>query len=149
VGDGEPASAQDASAWVEAMNNHVVSTSNYGIAIASGHNNHIYANRVVASGYLSNGQTIAAQNVGLYVWNAYHQSFFAANRADHNLVGWYRPLAKQRNDWWLPDCAPAQCTNNVALHGPTAPITLSDENAELAIWKRKLSGAHVLIGPDW
>ena len=63
LGDGEGA------AFVKAFNNQVVSTTNYGIAIYSGHDMEFFNNRVLSSGLLPDGRTIARQNVGVYIWD--------------------------------------------------------------------------------
>src|SRR5688572_15289619 len=58
-------------AFVEAFDNQVLDTTNYGIAISAGHDCAIYRNRIVSAGVLPGGTQIAAQNVGAYVWDSY------------------------------------------------------------------------------
>jgi hypothetical protein len=146
LGDGHPGSGEQSSAWVRAYNNQVVGTTNHGIAIAAGHDIAFHDNRVVSSGRLPDGGLLAAQNVGLYVWNLYHLSDFTNNVATDNVVGWYQPAHRHRNDWWLPDCS--RCGNNQRLKGGSA-ITLEDEASELTAWRSKVADAGVGIGPNW
>jgi hypothetical protein len=147
LGDGQTGSADEASAWVRAYANQVVSTTNYGIGISSGHDLAFYGNRVVGSGRLPDGSPIKAQNVGLYVWNIHDSEYFANNVARDNTVGWFQPSTGARNDWWLPDCAPG-CGNNTPLMG-SAAITLSEEAAEFQLWNAKVARSAVSVGPDW
>ena len=80
LADGNPTTLADATAYLSVYNNQVVATTNYGIGIACGHNNNMYNNRVVASGYLSDNVTfISAQNVGAYVDNLHSNPYFSNN----------------------------------------------------------------------
>jgi len=85
----------------------VVSTTNYGIGISSGHNNVAYNNTVISSGLLPNGQKIASQNVGIYVWNQGDPNW-GNNQEYGNTVGWMGPSGS-RNDTWTraPPARPA------------------------------------------
>lgn len=95
LGDGSSSTAEGAVGFIRAFHNQVVSTSNQGIAIAAGHDVEAYENRVISSGYLPGGKTIAAQNVGIYVWDVHrnkrHNTFYN-NVVRDNLVGWAKPL---------------------------------------------------------
>jgi hypothetical protein len=147
LGDGRPKSSRErSSAWVHAYNNQVIGTTNHGIAIAAGHDIAFHDNRVVSSGRLPDGELLAGQNVGLYIWNLYRLSDFTNNVATDNVVGWYQPADRHRNDWWLPDCS--RCGNNRPLKGGSA-ITLEDEASELTAWRYKVADAGVPIGPSW
>ena len=146
LGDGHPGSEEQFPAWVRAYNNQVVGTTNYGIAIAAGHDIAFHDNRVVSSGRLPDGELLAAQNVGLYIWNLYRLSDFTNNVATDNVVGWYQPAERHRNNWWLPDCS--RCANNQPLK-PGAAITLEDEASELTAWRSKVADAGARIGPGW
>jgi hypothetical protein len=130
LGDGHTGSG-----YAEAYNNVVVSTTNYGIAISGGHHQRIYNNRVISSGLLPDGRKIAAQNVGIYIWD-YHRagSGFNNNSGSGNLVGWMRTHSNGafpvgRADWWVPDAS--SWTNNV--HWSPNP-TLAMEANEYALW---------------
>ena len=105
-------------AYVEAYNNHVLSTTNYGVAIASGHDMVFHHNRVLSSGLLPDGRRVAAQNVGVYIWDLYAQgpAGFYNNTAHDNLVGWANQAGTGRNDWWVPDATSFE--NNAHWEGP-------------------------------
>ena len=136
LGDGTATdTAATAAAFVNAYNNIVVSTTNYGIAIAAGHDNTIYDNTIISSGLLSNGQTIADQNVGVYIWNSYGQpnTVFFNNSGYGNLVGWVNPNdSGGRNDWWTPNAT--SWTNNTDYSGTD---TLATEAAEWTFWQNE------------
>ena len=129
-------------AYVQAYDNQVVSTSNYGIAISAGHDLGFYRNRVVSSGLLPDGRPITGQNVGVYIWDLHDSGIdaFYNNSASDNLVGWMK--GTRRNDWWIPDATTFQ--NNTNWPGE---ITLATEEAELALWQAKLAAADVTVGP--
>ncbi len=90
--------ATTATAFTEVYNNQVVATVNYGIAIASGHDNSFHNNRVLSSGLLPDGTWIHGQNVGAYGWNYANQptTTFFNNSINSNLVGWMKQNG--RND---------------------------------------------------
>jgi hypothetical protein len=125
LGDGHTGSA-----YAIAENNVVVSTTNYGIAISGGHHQTIRNNRVLSSGLLPDGRRIAAQNVGIYIWD-YHNagSGFNNNSGSGNLVGWMRGTS--RNDWWVPDASSFSSTRWAG------PLTLAMEAAEYEAWKAR------------
>ncbi|HEX2972892.1 MAG TPA: NPCBM/NEW2 domain-containing protein [Tepidisphaeraceae bacterium] len=132
--------SDNGSANVRAYNNQVISTSNYGIAISSGRNNQFYNNRIVSSGYLSDGSRIASQNVGAYIWNQNGESTFSGNSGYNNVVGWAQ--GSGRNDAWTPDAA--KWTGNTSMSGS---ITRATEAAEWTLWQNKLASSKVTIGP--
>ena len=127
---------------VQAYNNVVVSTTNYGIAIEAGHNETFYDNTIISSGLLPDGQTIYAQNVGACIWNLYGTpaSIFYNNSGYGNVVGWVQ-AGGTRNDWWIPNAT--SWTNNNKFSGV---ITLNTEASELAFWRNKLATGLVTIG---
>ena len=129
-----------------AYDNQVVSTTNYAVAIAGGQDNEFYRNRAVSSGRLPDGRFIAAQNVGMYIWNQYDAPFEGAKGYD-NQCGWVRSPEGDRNDYWIKDrdgqSDAAFWENNVSLEGP---ITLETEQAEWTRWQQKLSEAGVTVG---
>ena len=65
LADGAASTPDQESAYVQAYDNQIVSTTNYGISITTGRDCSFYVNRIVSSGYLGDGTWIAAQNVGL------------------------------------------------------------------------------------
>lgn len=151
LGDGSSSTVGGAAAFVKAYRNQVVSTTNYGIAIAAGHNNKAYDNRVVSSGYLADGSWIAAQNIGVYVWDMYGDGqkttpTFYNNTIRDSEVGWVKRDSggnNIRNDWWFPSSASS--TGNVHIPGP---ITRELEAAEYDSWQDKLTAMNVVLRPQ-
>ena len=135
LGDGVGSTAASDPAYIKVFDNQVVSTTNYGIAIAAGHDMEFFNNRVVSSGRLPDGRVIANQNVGIYVWDSYGigSKRFYNNISHDNLVGWVQ--GSGRNDWWSPD--PSTVNSNTRWPGA---ITLATEAAEFALWQSKLAG---------
>ena len=129
---------------MQAYNNVVIGTTNYGIAIAAGHDETIYNNTVISSGLLPDGQKIADQNVGIYIWNYYgtSSSVFYNDSGYGNTVGWIGP-GGNRNDWWSPNAASWE--NNTSLAGA---ITLTTEASQLTAWQNKLATNNVTLGPQ-
>ncbi len=130
-----------------AHSNQVVSTTNYGVANASGTHTSIYNNRTVSSGRLPNGTVLPSANVGVYSWNQYAVPY-GNNSVYNNVSGWMRSSATglHRNDTWLPDCN-SVCTSNSHLHHDRRPITDADTANELRRWKSKLRHAGIVVGP--
>lgn len=142
VGDGSAGSAAEVPHHVAAYDNQVIDTTNYGVAIAAGHDSSYHHNRVISDGVLKDGTRAAAQNVGIYVWNSSNGAHFFSNSAYSNEVGWLTSSGS-RNDWWLPQCS-GKCANS-QIPGPVGP---SLEAAEYERWLRKLSAAKVTVGPE-
>lgn len=137
IDGGRKVSPDKASANIIIEDNVVVATTNYGIAIASGHNNVVKDNIVVGSGFLPNRVPIKAQNIGLYVWNIYKQppDVFFDNAAYANKVYWMKksetlPDVLQASHLWLPDCRkdqPGWCENLVMSSKTSQPFALELE----------------------
>lgn len=102
LGDGDPTDSTGPCAYVQAYSNTIIDTTNYGIAITSGHDLQFFNNFIYSSGKLSDGRTIAAQNVGAAIWDANGQGSGAFyNDGGHdNQVNWLNHGT--RNDWWVP-----------------------------------------------
>ncbi len=148
LGDGSSTNSSEAVAFVRAYNNQVINTTNYGIAIAAGHDNQFYNNRIISSGSLPDGTRPSAQNVGVYVWdinNDISKGTFYNNFARDNKIGWVKADGG-RNDMWFPNCASGKCTNNTTLSNP---ITLDTENAEFQTWQNKVASKGVKIGSNF
>ena len=143
LGDGGTTTLSQASGYVQAYNNVVVSTTNYGIAIAAGHDEIFYNNIIISSGLLPDGQTIYGQNVGAYIWNGYQTpgSIFFNDSGYGNVVGWVQ-AGDTWNDWWASDAI--SWTNNTHFSGA---ITLATEGAQLASWQNELATSLLTIGP--
>lgn len=137
LGDGRGNAASEDSAFVKVYDNQVVSTTNYGIAIAAGHDLEARNNRVLSAGVLSDGRAIKQQNVGLYVQDAYDlgSGRFVRNSIHHNTSGWVQ--GSGRNDWWTQ--FPGALVNNTHWGGS---LTTATETAELNAWKKKYAGPH-------
>ncbi len=127
------------SAFVTAFNNQVIDTTNYGIAISSGHDNVFYQNRIIASGKLADGSTVAAENVGAYIWNENGEAHFTNNSGYGNLIGWNGKDG--RNDSWTPDAA--SWTVNGAVRGQ---VSIATTQNEWVLWVNKLAGSGVTVG---
>lgn len=144
LGDGSASQPQDAAAFAVARDNQIVSTTNYGIAIAAGHDLSFFNNRIISSGKLPDGRPIFAQNVGAYIWDAHHgsqrdQPTFYNNRGHDNSIVWMK--RDRRNDAWHPDAK--EWTNN---HSLSRNATREDEEAEWKLWTEKLARAQISIG---
>ena len=111
--------------------NRVVATSNYGVAISGGHDNYIERNRVVSCGVLGDGTAVAAQNVGVYIWNATGEASFGRNAGTGNEVAW-ASRSGGRNDWWVPDADTWR--DNVALYAGTSVACDAERDEYIAWW---------------
>lgn len=149
LGDGT-STANVVGGYVDVYSNHIVSTSNQGIGIAGGHNHSVYNNRIVSSGLLPDGRKIAAQNVGVYVWDSYGSKANGTwynNVLRDNKITWMRYRSdgsSWQNNHWLPDCSSA-CYNNTNL---VSLASLSTEQSEYAAWAAKVTAANLKIGPN-
>jgi hypothetical protein len=150
LSDGSSTTVADACGYVHAYGNVVISTTNYGIAISSGHDNLAYNNRIVSSGRLPDGRIPQAQNVGLYVWdlhdNTQYGTFFN-NVARDNQINWTKINPSTgtvgENNWWLPDCESGTCTNNQNM---TGVATLDDEATEHTNWLARVAQQGIKLG---
>ncbi|UQN09691.1 NPCBM/NEW2 domain-containing protein [Deinococcus sp. QL22] len=152
LGDGLVTDPLD-TGYARVYNNQIVSTTNYGIAIAGGVDNQMYNNRVLSSGRLADGQRIPAANVGLYVWDPtgagqLSPATFANNRMENNVVGWTKVAADgstNNNPMWFPHCSlnGTLCAGNQNL----GIITLDMEKQEYQGWLSKISANNVKVGP--
>jgi hypothetical protein len=129
-------------AFVEAFDNQVLDTTNYGIAISAGHDCSIRNNRIVSAGLLSDGRKIAAQNVGAYVWDSHKagKDRFYNNTGRDNLVGW-KDKTGVRNDWWRPHATAWEKNENWPK-----PINVDVYEAERKRWQEKLKSSGTSIG---
>ncbi len=148
LGDGPAATVGTAASHVRATGNVVVGTSNYGIAVSAGHDIELDGNRVVSAGLLADGRRVAAQNVGVYLWDAGRRgraaaaaATFFANGGTGNVIGWASATGG-RNDSWTPDAA--VWADTVHLPGP---VTRAAEAAEHAGWAKRAAAAGVGVGP--
>ena len=143
LSDGFTHSAATDTGFVHAYNNVVIGTSNYGMAISSGHDDTIYNNIIVSSGLLANGTQIASDNIGIYIWNEPSDPYFGNDQEYGNTIGWMGPSG--RNDVWLPDVTPsAGQPSDTFLSGGT--ISISTEQAYFSVWAQRLSSAGLSAG---
>ncbi|GHF36451.1 hypothetical protein HNQ07_001322 [Deinococcus metalli] len=137
--------------WVDVYNNTIISTTNEGTGIAGGHDHNVYNNRYVSSGLLPDGRKIAAQNVGLYVWDqqgSISGGVWANNTVHDNQVTWMRYNSDGTtflNNTWFANCTAALCYNNTPLY---STATLSTETTEFNLWKSRASAAGQTIGTN-
>lgn len=148
LGDGPAKTLATAAGHARAERNVIIATSNYGIAIAAGHDLNIAGNTVLASGLLLGGQRIAAQNVGIYVWDTAQGKSrtpptFFANGGSDNIVGWAGKEPRSRNDWWMPDAAAWEHDR----HWPD-DVTLENEQRAIAFWTARAAAEGKQIGPS-
>jgi len=139
LGDGE--ASPEGVAFIEAVRNTVLNTTNYGMAISAGENLTIRNNRVLSTGLLPDGTPVAAQNVGLYVWNYHGQSIFGNNSAVDNLVRWERPTQGERQDMWFPDI-----TDDSGNEVRPDEVTDAVLAREYKRWQRKAAEAAMAVG---
>ena len=130
-------------AFVEAFDNQILDTVNYGIAVSAGHDCSVYRNRIVSAGVLPDGRRIAAQNVGAYVWDSYKagETRFYNNTGRDNLIGW-KDKSGKRNDWWKPHAAAWE--NNESW---PSPLNYAVYQAEWKRWQEKQDAAGFTLGP--
>lgn len=140
LGDGSD--ARSPVRFVEGIGNTVVNTTNYGIAVSSGHDVVLRTNRVMSAGRLDDGATIPAQNVGLYVANLYDQDGFGPVDLVDNLVGWEQPTMNRRNDYYTPDAR--ESLRNAVVPGAVSSGLVEQEHHA---WLRRASAAGVSVGP--
>ena len=139
LSDGFTSSATTDTGNVHAYNNVVTATTNYGLAISSGHDDVITNNIVIASGLLPSGARIASQNVGVYIWNMGSDPFFKNNQAYGNTIGWMGPSG--RNDSWEPDGSGQK--GDTLLSGS---ITLAIEQSYFSSWAHRIDQGGFSIG---
>lgn len=127
-----------------AYDNHVVATSNYGIAIAGGFDQEVRGNRVLSCGLLPDGRSVAAQNVGIYIANLSRDPDARAKRGVENAIGWAHE-SLVRNDSFVPDASVWR--DNVAIvESDLIDCRLEDE--EEALWWAKSAAAIGVPGAD-
>ncbi|MGH4008765.1 MAG: hypothetical protein ACRDTH_11530 [Pseudonocardiaceae bacterium] len=136
LGDGPSA------ADVNATQNIVLNTTNYGIAVNAGRSISISGNHVLATGMLPDGRVLPAQNVGIYVWNSEQTANFGKVRVLDNVVRWERPNQGSRNDYWLPDASTV--TTSKPYHGM---VTSEVIDTAYASWLCQTREADIRIGP--
>ena len=144
LGDGPAKTVGTAASFVRAVDNVIVGTSNYGIAISAGHDISFDRNRIVSCGTLADGRPIWAQNVGAYVWDAGHgkdRGTFFGNGGGDNVIGWAK--GPGRNDTWMPDAT--AWVGGGPPYGTRSPPAV--EAAAQAAWRDRATRAGIRVGP--
>ena len=126
---------------VIAERNVVVNTTNYGMAISAGENTVMRNNRVFSTGRLPNGTPVAAQNVGIYVWNYHDQGAFGNNDAINNVVGWENVKRGGQYNFYMPDVDTAE--GNATYSGDVSDEML---DREFAAWRGRANANNVSVG---
>lgn len=149
ITDGK-ARGSEATAYVHAYENVIISTTNHALGIAAGNNNKFYNNRVISSGLYENGKRIPAQNAGVWVRN-YHSTpsnTWYNNSVYNNTIGFVsfgsrvRGQLPDRKDF-SPHCE--KCPNNISLPNP---ITLETEKKEYRAWQQRCANKNIIVGPN-
>ncbi len=81
--------------YVDIYNNTVLNTTNYSVAISSGHDNRLILNRVVNDEILPD-----SVNSSIYIWDSYHLGGFTNNEGRGNMV-----KVANNQPWWHPDAS--------------------------------------------
>ncbi|CAM4170372.1 hypothetical protein [Deinococcus marmoris] len=153
LGDGSEKDLSVAGGHTEVYRNQIINTSNQGVAIAGGHDQHVWQNRILSTGRLPGGEIIPTANVGIYVWDILggaRQSppTFFGNSVQDNLIGWTR-FHGNGNAWynnlWTPSCTSA--TRSVCRNNRASAVDATTERGELALWQGKLRAAKMVVGP--
>jgi hypothetical protein len=144
-------------AFVHGHDNHIIRTSNLGIAAAGGNNIKIYNNRVFNMNLVNGVEVNGRGRAGVAIWDAENQTAaglpYGNHNAYNNTVGYIRRYdGVSRNDWYIPN----DNFNNLNGAGgqpnihygsnAVGDVTLSLENAELAVWQAKVTAAGYTIG---
>jgi fibronectin type 3 domain-containing protein len=144
-----------ATAYSSFRDNQVVSTTNYGIQFAAGHNNEALNNRIVSSGQLASGAQITQENVGMTDEDAYRTNVqngsMYGNSMHDNVIGWmcWRSACASngyRNDIYLPLNSNDEFRN---FRIQANPITISMEEDEYQTWLKKVQTNALTIGPNF
>jgi hypothetical protein len=140
-----------ATAFVDVYRNQVVSSANYGIAIAAGHDNNYFTNTVVSSGYLP-GNVFMPMSFGNGVnnFNNYQQPatvFYNNIMQNNNPIGFIASTstgAPRRSDYFLP--GQTGNTNISFIPNDSTNPTMTDEANQLSLWRQKLKTNKVILG---
>jgi hypothetical protein len=136
--------AATTSAYIDIYNNQIVSTANVGIAVAAGHDISVHDNRIVSSGYLSDGTFMPMSYAnGIYNWNYYNQGpkVFFNDDMNTNTVGMIAKDSNgnpRRSDWYLPGQKDPEANVDLTPNDSAHP-TLADEANEYTLWQNKVN----------
>jgi len=110
--------------YVRIYDNQVLNTTNYGVAINSGHDNTLQGNRVLSD------ELLPDTNVGVYIWNEYGVGNWGNDIGMNNQADW-----ANGNDWWNP--------NSTSWSGNSHMDSTSA--SEYQLWQQKLSGNNIVL----
>lgn len=128
--------------YVQCYRNQVVCYGNNGMHLSGGHDNHVYENRIVSSGYYPDSKVrLGYAASGIWVYNYYNDPSWTRNDCHDNVIGCYSTWFNERRDCSVND---AGNWNNVSLPGP---ITTATERNELILWRKKVKQNGIHIGP--
>jgi hypothetical protein len=158
-GDGIASGAPGVSAFVEVSNNQVVSTENYGIAIAAGHDVNVHDNRVISTGRAPDETWLGVPGFGspsaYYLWNFYGSTNFSNNHMTGNAGALVKPDdggMPMRSDMDARSTS-TPLSNIVDNNNFRQPVTdamiptHADEVKELDAWRAKLLRSGQFVGP--
>jgi len=140
--------------YASVYNNQVVATLNYGLASDFGHDNTLYNNRVLSSGFLRNGLLTPQGNCGLLLYNYRNQtsSYYYNNNINTNLCGFVDTHPYQDNgtpfvqNAWSANAWLSTFTGNTWWTANSGFPTVNDENAEYNTWVAKLAANSQTVG---
>jgi hypothetical protein len=123
--------------FVHAHDNQVIETTNYGVAIAGGHDNELDHNFIMGIGLLADGIIEPSQNVGGFITGS------AAHDTIHdNTTGWTN-AAGQNNKWFIVLACGVSCFFN---NTPVTPSRAAEDDQFNNVWLEKLSDNNIIVG---
>lgn len=176
-GDGPHNNPAEFSAYIDCDWNQVVNASNYGMAIAKGHDIIMRNNRIVSSGMIGD-KKIYESWLGAYIWNMYDERYLESesgrkevadctagydndntdtwynNGAYSNYIGGMHNIEDKegnrfdyRSDWLFCDADQSLTYGNIHWEPELGDITSAMEDEEWNVWQNKLSTLNIQIGP--
>jgi hypothetical protein len=135
--------------YIDAVDNHVLRTTNYGMAIMGGNNNRIIDNRIISLNKTPDQANLfwAGGNNGIQRYN--YESAPGGVYFGHTVTGNYVAWANQETGLAQPfygDGDTISSVDNTAV--PFASITRALEEAELALFLNKAATNGITIGPN-
>ncbi len=136
------------SAYTEAVNNTVLETSNYGIAVAGGHHQSIRGNTILGLGKLSDGTLLDAESdSGFYLRN-YCQTPNDTSTviAEGNTVGWGTASNSNPNARWDWSVSAGVERNNTRIQATNRAVDPQVLAQAILDWERRAQAASMVIG---
>jgi hypothetical protein len=153
IGD---AGNKDNVGYVQAYHNQVVNFENCGISISSGHDNQVYANRIISAPNAPNGVLLGGNNrSGINLWDYYWDPnltcqptadpYWYNNSAHGNTVDVVNRAGLAAGNIYCQLGATVTAYNNTNTLGHLA--TTADEQAEFSTWQQKVASHGITLGP--